>query len=289
MITSPSSLLRAGAVLVLALSLCPLLTGQTPKKRKNPTSKLFVADVDGQAQINTGDHIEDVTKKHVYDAQGTLIQTKVDATNTMVFSNGTGIFLGPETLLEVKRFQQEPFTPNRTDLEMEPSISQTSAFISRGAVGFCTSKPVAGSNMVYHTPHATVAMRGSKVFIEVTDSGTKISLLGGDVTVRGGEFDMGGQSLRPGQQALVAPSAGPGSAMAITIRDIPAGEAGAVDQKVTMACMARSTVYFDTASRRQNDPDYPEAGEEIVAIPVAPAKPPIQHTVSASRIAEPGN
>jgi len=127
--------------------------------KKNPTSKLYVADLQGQAQIDTGDLIEDLSEKSVHNAQGTVIETKDASTNAMVFSNGTGIFFDQDTRMEVKRFSQEPFSPNRTDLETEPSISQSVSHIPRGTVGLCTPKLVAGSTMVYSTPNANVNIR----------------------------------------------------------------------------------------------------------------------------------
>lgn len=253
-------------------------------KRKNPTSKFYVADVEGVAQINTGERIEDLNKKSVYNAQGTVVETKKDATNAMVFSNGTGIFFDPDTRLEVKKFVQEPFTPNRTDMETEPSISQTQSYLVRGVIALCTAKLVAGSVMVYRTPHATVAIRGRKVVIEVSDSATKISLLEGDVTVRGGEFDVGGQTLKPGQQAIVTP--GPvGSPADTQLQDVPARELPDLERKAAMACMAKNTVYFETAERQQENPS-PFDGDttdDIRAIPVTPVDLPPQITVSPAR------
>src|SRR5665213_3370383 len=108
--------LAAGLVLPALLSAAP---------KKNPTSKFYVADVDGEAQIDTGDRVDDLNKKSVYNAEGTVIETKPKASNAMVFSNGTGIFFDEDTRVEVKHFEQEPFVPNRTDMDTEPSISQT--------------------------------------------------------------------------------------------------------------------------------------------------------------------
>src|SRR4051794_13485033 len=68
---------------------------QGQAKKKNPASKLYVADVGGIALIDTGDALEDLTKRSVYTAQGTIIETKkADGNNpteknfsTMVYSN----------------------------------------------------------------------------------------------------------------------------------------------------------------------------------------------------------
>jgi len=244
-----------GAVLVSATLLPVVLHGQGAK-RKNPASKVFVSDVNGEAQIDTGEKVEDLSKRSVYNAQGTIIETKKAETegdkgkiySTMVYSNGTGAYFDHDTRVEVKRFVQEPFTPNRADMDVEPSISQTQAFVARGAVGLCTSKLVAGSTMTYHTPLGAVNIRGKKVVIEANDRQTKISMLEGDSTVRGGTTDLGGQVLHAGEQAIITPGTAGGPNL-VQISRIPPNEVGALDDKVAMACMAKKTVYFEVKER----------------------------------------
>ncbi|CAM2861383.1 FecR domain-containing protein [Rariglobus hedericola] len=243
-------------------------------KRKNPTSKLYVADVEGISSINTGEKIEDLTKKSVYAAEGTILETTPEASNAIVLSNGTGIAFDPDTRLEMRRFLQEPFSPNRTDLEVEPSVSQTTAFIGRGTVGMCTSKMVAGSTMTYNTRHASVAIRGRKVVIETSDDSTVVSLLEGDVTVRG-DLMSGGQSLKPGQQAVITRTSN-SQPPSIKIQDIPPADMGRLSAKVTQACMARKTVYFEVSERKNID--IPE--DILIPVPVYPGVIPPSTTVS---------
>lgn len=258
-------------------------------RKKSPSSKLFVADVEGKAELNNGDKIVEISKKSVYSAEGAIISTNTDSTNAMAYSNGTGIFFDKGTRLEVRRFQQEPFTPNRVDMEVEPSISNTQAYLAQGSVGLCTSKLVAGSVMNYSTPHATIAIRGRKVVVETSETMTRVSLVEGDLTIRAGDSDSGGQPLRPGEQAVITPSS-VGGPPKIVIQPIPAGERNQIDQKVSAACMAKSTVYFEEV-RRRNPADNAAAaltteGEdtEIVATPVTPTDLPVQFTVSNSRL-----
>lgn len=279
-------LVSACCALLLALLATPPLQAQM--RKKNPASKIYVAEVTGEAQIDNGETIDDLTQKSVYTAQGTVIETKVDSTNAMVFSNATGIYFAPETRLEVRQFVQEPFVPNRNDMEVEPSISRTEAYLPRGTIGLCTSKLVAGSTMNYNTPHASIRVRGRKAVIEVTSEGTTVSLLEGDITIRGGEKDGGGQVLKQGQQALISPSG------TIQIQDIPTDQMKALDDKVTMACMARKSVYFDIKDKEvgggEETTAFGETGDtvdEIVVVQVVrPVLPPVI-TVSAASIPQP--
>ncbi len=246
----------------IAVALCSAVLGTSTVsaqgKKRNPTSKVYVADLNGEAQIRietkNGERIDDLAKKSVYNAQGTIIETKPKANNSMVFSNGTGSYFAEDTRVEIRRFAQEPFTPNRTDMDVEPSISQTNAFVARGAVGLCTSKQVAGSSMTYSTAHGSINVRGKKVVIEASDDETKISMIEGESSVKGGDLDLGGQTLKEGEQAIIRRTA-PGQANTIQIIKIPDLERPRLEEKVTLACMAKRTVYFEVRERPANDGD----------------------------------
>ncbi|MSU48329.1 MAG: hypothetical protein EXS37_04425 [Opitutus sp.] len=215
-----------------------------------------MTDVSGEAIIDTGEELDDLTKRSVYTAQGVVIETKKPELegdrsknySTVVYSNGTGAFFDADTRVEMRAFVQEPFTPNRSDIEAEPSISQTRAFVARGTVGLCNSKLVAGSNMNYDTPQGSVSIRGRKVVIEASPGVTKISMLEGDSTVSGGSKDLGGHTLKTGEQAIIRTGIG-GQANQIQIQQIPPLEMPQLDDKVAMACMAKKIVYFDVRER----------------------------------------
>lgn len=314
--------------LVCAWALMPALAVAQGKK-KNPVSKLYVSDVSGEAMIDTGEAIEDLSKRSVYNAQGTVIETKKPETeaarskaySTMVYSNGTGAFFDADTRVEVRQFSQEPFTPNRGDVDVEPSISQTQAFVARGAVGLCTSKLVAGSSMNYATSLGSVNIRGRKVVIEAKGEVTKISMLEGDSTVRGGPQDLGGRTVKSGEQAIIR--RGPaGQPNIVEISTIPPSEAAQLDEKVAMACMAKKTVYFEVREKkdsadRDSTSDGPVDGSdgsggasggdgsggvtafdgttsssssttrEIVPVEVVPVNLPVQFTVSPATLVNP--
>lgn len=287
-------------------------------KKKNPTSKVYFADVKGNAQIDTGDKIQELEKRSVYTAEGTVIDTGTPENpndagkvySTMVYSNGTGAYFDADTRVEVKSFVQEPFTPNRSDMEAEPSISKTQAFVARGTVGICASKLVAGSSMNYDTALGSVNIRGRKVVIQAQEGVTKISMLEGDSTVRGGSMDMGGHTIKAGYQATIRP--GPaGQPNIIRIQEIPANEKPQLEEKVSMACAAKKTVYFDI--KEQKTSTQPGSGEaagagdgaspsgpvtafddatsptplrEIVPVQVVPIELPINHTMTPARAVE---
>lgn len=250
----PSSRLLVTFISALSwLALANPALAQT--KKKNPSSKVYVADVNGSSLVTTEELSEEVDKRSVYNAEGTTFETKGTAAESdagmhsvaMVFSNGTGAALDGDTKVEMRSFKQEPFSPNRTDFESEPSVSQTRAFVARGSVGLCNSKMVAGSSMNYETSQGSVSIRGKKVVIEAKGNVTKISMLEGDSTVRGGAGTTGGETLKSGEQAVIT-SGGPGQPSQVRIEKIPESEKTKLEDKVAMACQAKQQVYFEVKS-----------------------------------------
>lgn len=279
-----------GAVFVLAAAHAPTSSFAAQKKR-NPVSKIYVADQVGEAEIDDGDKISDLEDKSVHDASGAKLKTKDASNSSIVYSNGAGVYMDTDTKMDVKSFVQEPFKPNRSDLEVEPSISKTEALIAQGTVGICTSRLVAGSRMVYRTPLASVNIRARRVVIQSNDKETKISVVEGDVTVSAGKNDAGGQILRAGQQAIITPGEGPNS---FVIQPIPHAERTTVEDKVVKACMARRTVYFEVASRKGKDAQSTlgsvfqsqteSSTPEIVPVPVITPPPPTEKPISPARL-----
>jgi hypothetical protein len=265
-------------------------------KKKGPTSKIYLAEAVGEAEILTGEKIYTARQATAFDAPGTVIETKEGAHSAFVYSNGTGMFVDEKTRIEIDRFVQEPFQPDRNttaDAPYEPSISQSSVHVAHGAVGICTSQLVSGSSMVYSTPQAAINIRGGKVAIETNADMTIIDLLDGDVTVRGGTRDIGGQILRPGERAIVraAPAGQPPS---ITIMQIPPEALQVSDERVTTACNAKKTVTFEAIERKAlagpdgaDSPDIPD--QEIVPKPTVPVQPPTNTVVTPYKMPGSGN
>ena len=279
-------------------------------KKKGPTSKIYLAEAVGDSQIQTGDKIYTARQATAFDAPGTVIETKEGAHNAFVYSNGTGMFVDQNTRVEIDRFVQEPFKPDRNstaDAPFEPSISHSDVHVAHGAVGVCTSQLVSGSSMAYSTPQAAINIRGGKVSIETNAGQTIIDLLDGDITVRSGSKDIGGQVLRPGERAVVRSSPA-GLPPTVTISQIPPEALQASDERVSVACNAKKTVTFEAIEKKaEAGLDAPPAEttttgtgtpagaaptstggtddtQEIVAKPTVPASPPTNVVISPDRL-----
>jgi FecR protein len=284
-------------------------------KKKGPTSKLYLAEVKGDARITTGERIYEAKQATAFDAPGTVVETGEESHNAFVYSNGTGMYLDQNTRVEINRFVQEPFQPKRASTEFEPSISQSEVFVAQGFVGICTSGMVSGSSMVYSTPHAAISIRGRKVAIETNPTETVVYLLEGDISVRGSDRrdSSGGQLLRAGERAVIRPGA-PGQPPSITIGPIDQSVMPSLDERVTVACNAKKTVTFEMIEKKSeagvegSDTPEPTPGtgntggtgggsragdgeeedDEIVARPTVPTQVPANITVSPATI-PPGN
>ncbi len=266
------SLSALGALAFVTLLAFGPVQVRAESKGKALTGKIYVAGTQGGAQVATGEKVEALAIKSVFLAQGAQIETKPQGTLTMVFSNGTGAFLYPDTHLEVRGFSQEPFTASRTDLEIEPSISHTVVFLSHGAFAVSTSKLAAGSSFTILTWLGSFNLHGGNLVVESDSLGVKFTLLAGEGTAQGGELDLGGHVLHAGEQAVILPGA-PGQPNIVRIREIPAADLPALEAAAAQAYAARKTVFFEQ-----------DATGEITAAPVVPVSIPVQATVSPSRL-----
>ena len=260
-----------GLVAIASVAFVPSV-GLAQARTKNPAGRIYVASVDGVSQITAGDKIEALVLKATYFANGKAIETKSRGTVAMVFSNGTGMFLDPETQIEVTRFVQEPFVPGRTTMEIEPSVSQTDVFLFHGLTAVSTSKLAPGSTFIETTPLGSINLRDGKMVAEVNAELTRFTLLTGDATVRGGNLDLSGKLLRAGEQATLRAGL-PGLPSSVVISKIVPVELAGYEEKANTAYLARKTVFFET-----------DATDEILAIPVVPASLPVPATVSPAQL-----
>lgn len=273
---------------------CVAATARAQEQKKSPTSKLFIAETNGDTQIDTGKEIDDLTKKSVYRAQGTVIQSKANSNVSLVLSNGTGIYADVNTRLEIRGFQQEPFRPNRTDMDDEPSVSKTHLFLDYGVIGVSTSNLAAGSTMIYETSLVSATIRGRQAVIAAGDNFTEISMVSGDATITPGPLDPP-HDLKDGQQMIVRPGKTPDHNIVI-IQDIASGNEEEaqkwLEYRVLTADDARKTVYFEETTRKDGAITVFDGaagpatggGNDIVAVPVVTVNPPVGPVVSAANL-----
>jgi hypothetical protein len=260
-------------------------------KKKEPVAKIYVADAQGEGQIENGEKIYTLRQSTAFDAPGSVIETKEGSTNAIVYSNGTGMFVDENTRVEIERFVQQPFQPDiesTLDSKHEPSMSQSNIFLSHGALGICTNELLSGSSMIYSTPLGSVNIRGGRLVIEAHADETFVDLIEGDVTVRGTGKEVGGQVLHAGERAVIR-AAGAGQDPVITIMPIPDEAKKRNDRRVESACSGRKSVTFEAIAFSSEESTDEGAGAddtsvEIIARPTVPGEPPANIVISPDRL-----
>ena len=186
----------------IAASVAALAHAQAPNR--SPLSKIYVADAEGESQVDVGSKISVLAKKAVYKGEGAAIETKPTSNASIVLSNGIGIYFDVATRVRVRAFQQAPFRSTGADMEDEPSISRTDMAIDYGVVGVSTGKMAAGSTLLFGSSLATAEVHGRQAVFQIGDAVTKISMLLGGATIRAGASDPG-RELKEGQQIIIRP------------------------------------------------------------------------------------
>jgi len=207
------------------------------------TSKLYVADTSGTAELISPTQIEALNRKSVHNAQGITISTQANSTNAIVFSNGTGVYFAGDTRMQVVKFQQNGFFPDRVELENEPSVSAIEIFIPNGTLSVSTPRMTAGSSMTFTTPHSVVSLHGGTTIIEVDDFETRISVVEGSVTVGQHTTLSAGALLTHGMQAVAREQ--PDSSPYLSVQEIPVAARTFINQMADASQLTRQSVYFE--------------------------------------------
>jgi hypothetical protein len=267
------------APLLLATFIVASANGQQnlPPGNKAPTSKIYFSEAEGESTITNRGISYTAQQAKSFEAPGTVIETKAKSRDAFVYSNGTGIVLEQNSRIQVDHFTQERFptnSPTRTNPEIEPSVSHSNVLVTQGAIGICTNQLATGTTMVYSTSLAEVRIRHGQLSIETSPDETIVDLLEGDVTVSPATRSKEGQILRPGERAVIH-AGKDGQPSTITITQTPKESVQALDDRTTVACNAKKTVFFD--ANDAND-------QEITPNPAVPANLPNNITVSPDRL-----
>ena len=198
------SLLRFCAFLTVA-GLLPSAFGAL-NRQNNLLGKMYVSNVTGVVTCVSDGRILELKKGDSVMARGAIVESSEKANVTLVFSNGTGVYVDENTKFEVRRFEQEFFAPNN-NLRVEPSNSNTLVRFHTGRVVLSTPRLLSGTTMVYETDLAQVLVRGEKLMIESTEKQTHVAMIEGGATVNpkgpDGKFVSIGKRLTSGQEAFV--------------------------------------------------------------------------------------
>ena len=149
---------------MVAFALLPVLSSAALQSGKVQVGKITgsVTIIDAKAQrkpLATGAIFQ----------EGARVETGVDSTAELVFSNGASLVLTPSTLLELRTFRQVPsagITDPYRQIEKDPSPSVTEVEVPRGKIIGEVRKLNALSTFTVKTPAGLVRIRGTVFAIE---------------------------------------------------------------------------------------------------------------------------
>jgi hypothetical protein len=164
---------------------------------------------------------------------------------------------------------------------LEPSASDTIGRVTQGRVIITTNELATGTSMIYLTPESEVRVRGREVVIAVTDRGTTVTLLHGDVTITPLNAPAGeiGTTLHSGQLATItSTAAGAGTVQVVTLSPSQTNEFAT---QVASAQRAQQTVIFETVTTSSGGTN---TATDIQAKAIVPVDLPVHLTVSPATL-----
>jgi hypothetical protein len=149
---------------MLAFALLPVLSSAALQ-----SGKVQVGKITGNVTIIDGKSQRQALASGAVFQEGSRVETGIDSTAELVFSNGASLVLTPSTLLELRTFRQVPsadITDPYRQIEKDPSPSVTEVEVPRGKVIGEVRKLNALSTFTVKTPAGLVRIRGTVFSVE---------------------------------------------------------------------------------------------------------------------------
>ena len=216
---------------MVAFALLPLVSSAALQ-----SGKVQVGKVTGTATLIDAKSQRKPLESGAVFQEGSRVETDVDSTAELVFSNGASLVLTPSTLLELRTFRQVPsagITDPYRQIEKDPSPSVTEVEVPRGKVIGEVRKLNALSTFSVKTPAGLVRIRGTVFSVEYRvgpDGIGKIvvSCVRGSVETTVYSANVGPVAVDPGMQTSSSvPSAALINSVARSAAAAPAGAAAA--------------------------------------------------------------
>ena len=217
---------------LVAFALLPLVSSAALQ-----SGKVQVGKVTGTATLIDAKSQRKPLESGAVFQEGSRVETGVDSTAELVFSNGASLVLTPSTLLELRTFRQVPsagITDPYRQIEKDPSPSVTEVEVPRGKVIGEVRKLNALSTFSVKTPAGLVRIRGTVFSVEYRvgpDGIGKIvvACVRGSVETTVYSANVGPVAVDPGMQTSSSvPSAALINSVARSAAAAPAGAAAAL-------------------------------------------------------------
>ena len=149
---------------MVAFALLPLVSSAALQ-----SGKVQVGKITGTATLIDAKSQRKPLTSGAFFQEGSRVETGVDSTAELVFSNGASVVLTPSTLLELRTFRQVPsaaITDPYRQIEKDPSPSVTEVEVPRGKIIGEVRKLNALSTFTVKTPAGLVRLRGTVFAVE---------------------------------------------------------------------------------------------------------------------------
>ena len=149
---------------MVAFALLPILSSAALQ-----TGKVQVGKVSGTVTLIDAKAQRKPLANGAMFQEGSLVETGVNSTAELVFSNGASVVLTPNTLVELRTFRQVPsadITDPYRKIEKDPSPSVTELEVPRGKIIGEVRKLNALSTFTVKTPAGLVRIRGTVFTVE---------------------------------------------------------------------------------------------------------------------------
>jgi len=172
---------------------------------------------------------------------GSTVRTKGRSRTKIVFLDGSVLNMGPNHMMKIKEFFYDE----------EKGIRKTLITVLRGSVRATVAKMGGDADSVFEieTPTAVIAVRGTDFFVNVTGSGTTVTLNHGAVNLRSVDPNISGMiQLRPGQQSFVSKGKAPSPAVKVPVKIMQSLIKASTKSDVTGATSSSTTKSAATTS-----------------------------------------
>lgn len=149
---------------MVAFALLPILSSAALQ-----TGKVQVGKVSGSVTLIDAKAQRKPLANGAMFQEGSLVETGVNSTAELVFSNGASVVLTPNTLVQLRTFRQVPsadITDPYRKIEKDPSPSVTELEVPRGKIIGEVRKLNALSTFTVKTPAGLVRIRGTVFTVE---------------------------------------------------------------------------------------------------------------------------
>lgn len=149
---------------IVAFALLPILSSAALQN-----GKVQVGKVSGTVTLTDGKAQKKPLANGATFQEGSLVETGINSTAELVFSNGASVVLTPNTLVELRTFRQVPsgdITDPYRKIEKDPSPSVTELEVPRGKIIGEVRKLNALSTFTVKTPAGLVRIRGTVFTVE---------------------------------------------------------------------------------------------------------------------------